>query len=346
MRKPSLHLCLLLCLFATGLNAQVIINEYCNDPYTSGGGLDTNLDGSPATSSSQSDDEFVEIVNFGASSVDIGGWTVADGFGLRHTFAGGTILGPGTAIVVFGGGSVAAFNGMGLAGVTADTGALGLNNSSDSIILNDALGINVDMHSYTSGGPGDGDGESITRVPEGPGGTFTMHTIASPGVFHSAGFMNDGVLPYGAATFAGTGYPGTGEDIILESGINGGTSGGAGNDIKTAIGGDIVTIYVDSPGSTFVGSPLVLAADLFVTGVPPIGFAPGVQVSVSYIVLIDGLTTTPIGSPTLPFAGTSVSYVLPMGLTGQSIMLQAAGLSVTAANGAFATTDAHEIQMQ
>ena len=100
MRNPVLRLSLLLAIFASGLNAQVAINEYCNDPYASAPGLDTNLDGSPATSSSQSDDEFVEIVNFGAASVDIGNWTLSDFFGLRHTFAGGTLLGPGSAVVV------------------------------------------------------------------------------------------------------------------------------------------------------------------------------------------------------------------------------------------------------
>jgi hypothetical protein len=340
-----LRLSLLLAILASGLNAQVAINEYCNDPLGPAGGLDTNLDGAVATGSSQSDDEFVEIVNFGGSSVDIGNWTISDGFGLRHTFAGGTLLGPGSAVVVFGGGSVAAFNGMGLSGVTADTGALGLNNSSDSIVLNDGMGMTVDSHSYSSGGPGDGDGESITRVPESPTGVFTMYTTFA-GISHSAGFMLNGSTPWGAATFPGTGLPGTGEDIALETGINGSTSGGAGNDVKTALAGDVLTVYVDSSGGTFVGQPLVLAADLTITGFPLMGFLPSVHVSSSFIVLIDGLSSTAIGTPTLPYAGTSVSYVLPAGLTGQSILLQAASVSTLASNSAYASTDAHEIQMQ
>ncbi|MEE2712969.1 MAG: lamin tail domain-containing protein [Planctomycetota bacterium] len=345
MRNPVLRLSLLLAIFASGLNAQVAINEYCNDPYASAPGLDTNLDGSPATSSSQSDDEFVEIVNFGAASVDIGNWTLSDFFGLRHTFAGGTLLGPGSAVVVFGGGSVANFNSLGLSGVTADTGALGLNNTSDSIILVDSMGVTVDSHSYSSGGPGDGNGESITRVPESATGVFTLYTTFA-GINHSAGYMLNGTSPWGPAVFPGTGLPGTGEDIALETGVNAATSGGAGNDVKTALGGDVLTVYVDSSGGTFVAQPLVLAADLTITGFPLMGFLPSVHVSSSFIVLIDGLSPTAVGTPTLSFGGTTVSYVLPMGLTGQSIILQAAAVGSAAANGNYASTDAHEIQMQ
>ena len=92
--------------------------------------------------------------------------------------------------------------------------------------------------------------------------------------------------------------------------------------------------------------PLVLAADLTITGFPLMGFLPSVHVSSSFIVLIDGLSSPAIGTPTLPYAGTSVSYVLPAGLTGQSILLQAASVSTLASNSAYASTDAHEIQMQ
>ena len=344
MSTSALRLCLILTVLAAGLSAQVTITEYCNDPYGAGVGIDPNLDGAAATSGSQSDDEFIEIVNFGASVVDIGSWMIADGFGPRHTFSGGTLLAPGAAIVVFGGGSVGNFNSMGLAGVTADTGALGLNNSGDTITLTDSGGVVVDTHTYTSGGPGDGDGESVTRVPEGPGGTFTLHTLAS-GINHSAGFLNDGLTAYGAATFASVSYPGSGEDIVLETGINGSTTGGAGNDVKTAIGGDILNVYIDSPGSTFIAMPLILGADVFVTGVPPIGFLPNVHLSPLYISLIDGLNAPAIGTPVLSFLGTSVTYLLPMGLSGQSIMLQAGVISTLAINGTYATSDAHEIEI-
>lgn len=344
MSMSATRLFLLLSVLTVSLGAQVTITEYCNDPWGTAG-LDTNLDGAPATSSSQSDDEFVEIVNFGGSIVDIGGWTLADGFGTRHTFNGGTLLPPGAAIVVFGGGSVANFNSMGLSGVTADSGALGLNNGGDTITLTDNMGVVIDSQTYVSGGPGDGDGESVTRVPEGPGGAFTTHTTASPGVSHSAGFLNDGLTAYGAAIFPGTTYPGTNEDFVIETGINGSTSGGAGNDIKTAIGGDTLTIFLDTPGSTFVAQPIILGADVFITGFPPAGFLPGVHLGATYVALIDGLAPSPIGPPILTFSGLNVSYQLPMGLSMQSIMIQGGVLSGAAANGTYATTDAHEIRM-
>jgi hypothetical protein len=46
--------------------------------------------------------EFVEIVNGGTTSVDLSGWTLADSRVRRHTFAAGTLLAAGRAVVVYG----------------------------------------------------------------------------------------------------------------------------------------------------------------------------------------------------------------------------------------------------
>ncbi|HEV7558219.1 MAG TPA: lamin tail domain-containing protein, partial [Kofleriaceae bacterium] len=46
--------------------------------------------------------EFVELVNGGTADADISGWTLSDATSVRHTFAAGTTLHAGKAIVVFG----------------------------------------------------------------------------------------------------------------------------------------------------------------------------------------------------------------------------------------------------
>ena len=102
--------------------AEWIINEINADPDTNLG--DANGDGT----ANFSDDEFVELVNVSGGAVDISGWTLSDGAGLRHAFEAGTVVPDGCSVVVFGGGSPDGVFGNGIV-QTASTGALGLNNS-------------------------------------------------------------------------------------------------------------------------------------------------------------------------------------------------------------------------
>jgi endonuclease/exonuclease/phosphatase family metal-dependent hydrolase len=120
--------------------------------------------------------EFVEIVNVGGTSISIGGWTLSDGAGVKHTFAAGTTLAPGKAIVVFGGAS-------GIPGgltnaVAASTGTLALGNSGDSVILKNGT-TTVTSYSYPSSLSGT-DGVSMNRSPDATAtGTFVLHTAIS-----------------------------------------------------------------------------------------------------------------------------------------------------------------------
>jgi hypothetical protein len=152
---------------AASTPAQVIINEIlANEPGSNTAG------------------EFVELVNVGGAAANIGGWTISDSTGVRHSFAAGTILNPGKAIVVFAGAS-AIPAGLGNA-VAASSGGLSLNNSSDSVVLKDG-GIVKNSFSYTSSLAGT-DGVSMNRSPDGTAtGTFVLHTsissaARSPGV--------------------------------------------------------------------------------------------------------------------------------------------------------------------
>jgi hypothetical protein len=160
-----------------------IINEINADPDSTDG--DANRDGTAQFS----DDEFVEIVNNTGGDVNISGWTLSDGFGVRHTFPYGTVLSDQCAVVVFGGGTPAEPFGNSLV-QTASSGALGLNNGGDSVALNDGT---TDVASSSYGGEG-GDNQSLTLDPDITGSAYVKHTLAtgSGGALFSPGTMIDG----------------------------------------------------------------------------------------------------------------------------------------------------------
>ena len=160
-----------------------IINEVNADPDAANG--DANGDGTVDTS----EDEFVEIINATGADVDISGWTIADGFGVRHIFPANTVVTDGCGIVVFGGGTpTGAFGGVLVQ--TASDGMLGLNNSGDSVILNDG---NADQASVNYGGEG-GNNQSLTLDPDLSGTTLVQHSTAngSGGALFSPGTRIDG----------------------------------------------------------------------------------------------------------------------------------------------------------
>ncbi|HKQ79977.1 MAG TPA: lamin tail domain-containing protein [Blastocatellia bacterium] len=154
--------------FGGGASAQVIINEIrANEPGSNTAG------------------EFVELVNIGGTTANIGGWTISDGSASRHTFAAGTMLNPGKAIVVFGAASAIP---AGLSNaVAASSGGLSLNNSSDTVTVRDSGGAVKNSFAYTSA-LASTDGVSMNRNPDGTAaGTFVLHTsissaLSSPGV--------------------------------------------------------------------------------------------------------------------------------------------------------------------
>ncbi|WP_437951235.1 lamin tail domain-containing protein [Sorangium sp. So ce296] len=152
---------------AGGGTANVIINEVlANEP------------------GSDPDGEFVEIINVGTATASIGGWKLADSTGTRHTFPAGASLAPFTAVVVYG--HVSAVPAGVIGAVGASTGALGLNNSSDTVTLRNAAGAAVSSVSYTSA-LSDQDGVSMNRSIDLNGSTsFVLHSAlgqrsSSPG---------------------------------------------------------------------------------------------------------------------------------------------------------------------
>jgi len=146
-------------------------------------------------------------------------------------------------------------------------------------------------------------------------------------------------------------YPGTADDLFLETGVGGAlATGGPGEDIKVATAGTLFEARVSSPGGTFHGAPILIMAQLFATGGPAPVFAADPAVHLAFdvqpapVILFDGGVMTPFG-PTggLAPSGTALAWYLPAFLADASIMVQAFAISPAASNGGYAATDGHEI---
>ncbi|MEM1176525.1 MAG: lamin tail domain-containing protein, partial [Pseudomonadota bacterium] len=166
------------------VDANLVINEISADPDAALG--DANGDGTVNTTQ----DEFVEIVNVGDADVDVSGWSLSDGFGVRHVFPTGSVIEAGCSALVFGGGEPAEDAFGSVLVQTASGGSLGLNNGGDTVTLNDGTS---DVASVSYGGEG-GDNQSLTRDPDIDGAGFVQHTAASgaDGALSSPGTRVDG----------------------------------------------------------------------------------------------------------------------------------------------------------
>ncbi len=121
--------------------------------------------------------EFVELVNVGGASVDLSGWKLWDSTAARHTFASGTALAAGKAVVVFG-----AASGIPAGtpnAIASSTGTLHLANSSETVSIRDASGNTVDAFTYGASLSGT-DGVSMNRSPDATAGAaMVLHTAIS-----------------------------------------------------------------------------------------------------------------------------------------------------------------------
>ncbi|MBX2803670.1 MAG: lamin tail domain-containing protein [Myxococcales bacterium] len=138
------------------------------------------------------DDEFVELVNISGKTVDVSGYALYDQTSWelddpRHVVPQGTVLPPGDALVVFGGGEP-----MGSFGDTtvqvATSGRINLNNKGDMLRVTHPSGVVVETFDVTprSNNPD----ESFTRDPDITGG-FVQHGSISAWLF-SPGTRTDG----------------------------------------------------------------------------------------------------------------------------------------------------------
>ena len=170
----------------------LIINEILADPDTSTG--DANGDGSV----SGSEDEFVELYNASGADLDISGYTLEDGFSVRHTFPQGTILPSSAVIVVFGGGTPTNIPSL---SQVASTTALGLNNSGDTVTIKDASSTTVVEETYGNDG---GDNEALARDPDLTGSFAKHSTITGNSIDFSPGRQNADNIPFSKTWTGGT----------------------------------------------------------------------------------------------------------------------------------------------
>lgn len=248
----------------------VVINEIHADPSATQG--DANGDGAVNTSQ----DEFVEIVNVSGDTLDMSGWTLSDGFGLRHTFPSGTKVPHECAVVVFAGGTPTGSFGHSVV-QTASSGQLGLNNTGDTVTLNNGT---LDVASYTFGGEG-GQDVSLTRSPDITGAEpLVLHTTASG----SGGRRFSPGLQLNGALFPGCPVP---LKEIFEIQGNGLASPFAGdfirteNNIVTAVGAD--GFFIQTPDDRADADANTSNGIFVFTGSAP-GVAVGDNVNVTGLV--------------------------------------------------------------
>lgn len=175
---------------------KIVFNEVLSD-----GSTDVDPNGGDDSGDSL-EDEFIEFVNVSADPIDLGGFTILEETMPnvpRHTFAPGTMLGPGLAVVVFGGGDApdATATAMFFVANAADPGlpyGLSLNNDGDAVKLLDAAGALVAEFNYGGdSGLEPAFDESLTRLPDKTG-EFVPHSQAADaqGAIFSPGTKLDG----------------------------------------------------------------------------------------------------------------------------------------------------------
>ena len=146
-------------------------------------------------------------------------------------------------------------------------------------------------------------------------------------------------------------YPGSFDDLQLGTSTFFGedlTGMVGGNDIKIALPGELVTFGTFSLDETYAFEPYLVVGSLFDTG-----FAPQAPISfpvfwhdpADVFLLVNGLTPSPLGPSALILpGGNSMSFLVPPGLGGQSLMLQSLVVTPNSSNGILAITDGHEIR--
>ena len=140
---------------------------------------------------------------------------------------------------------------------------------------------------------------------------------------------------------------GTGEDLLLETLVNG--TGDVYDTPKPALAGDDVTVRFHSPGGTFVGAVPWLLLQSFPTGsmLGPDPFNPGLWIDVTapgLVILRFG--GGPLGPWLLPEGGMTGLFQVGPGLVGLAVRFQALAISPAARNGVYATTDGLDVVLQ
>ncbi|MCB9832976.1 MAG: endonuclease/exonuclease/phosphatase family protein [Planctomycetes bacterium] len=142
-------------------------------------------------------------------------------------------------------------------------------------------------------------------------------------------------------------WPGTPDDFLQSTGINGPWTSGPGEDLKQASGGDLFYLHYVSPNGSFDGGVPIVVGQLFTTGSPaPVGPLPGMHFDLANAFPIFDGYASPIGfqASIIPVFGNLHAWNLPGGLAGYSVMIQTVTYSNAAWNGFIVFSDGHVLE--
>ena len=124
-----------------------------------------------------------------------------------------------------------------------------------------------------------------------------------------------------AATAWGQSFPGSSEDFILATGVNGPAT--VVPDLKPTPGGSTVNVRLESPNGTAALRPLLLAGELLFTSnlpsTPPLFSEIWVGSTVNVVLIVGPTSPVNTGVPLLP-QGNDYSWLVPTGFTGFSFI--------------------------
>jgi hypothetical protein len=170
MKKNILILFLSL-FFGITAQGQLIINEVLYDPSNNLLDGDANGDGIY----SQTQDEFIELVNIGTSALNVSGYQIWDDTLIGtavYTIPNGTIIPPQGALIIFGGGTPIGLFGGAIVLVDNDSTGLSFANSGEKIAIKNNTGTTI--LTFDSDALSNNPNESYTRNPDLTG-SFVQH---------------------------------------------------------------------------------------------------------------------------------------------------------------------------
>ncbi len=135
-------------------------------------------------------------------------------------------------------------------------------------------------------------------------------------------------------------YPGSSDDLLMTTGVNG---PGSALPIKLGRNGSRIELTVRSPGGTLDGLPLLVFVDTFPTGSAPGSYGPLPQVQFD-----PSRARTLVRVPALPADGVSFAWPIPATPSGTSVLFQAVVFGPGPWSGASAptTTDGQEVRVR
>ena len=162
--------------------------------------------------------------------------------------------------------------------------------------------------------------------------------------------MHTGSFPAGeirGQLNVGPAQPGTWDDILLETGLNGVLASGATGGATRALAGDVFSARISSPDGTLANGIPILWTEIYANNMLP-DPSPAPLFAASHLepnnaqLLFNGLVG-PFG-PFVVGDGIDVNYLINPGLVGLTAKIQGTIIDVNALNGFVAFSEAQEVR--